>query len=190
MRFRTFGRLGWQVSEVGYGMWGMSSWSNSDDDASRAALEESVRLGCNFFDTAWGYGRGHSERLLGELVRSHPETRLYTASKIPPRNMQWPSRRGTPLDETFPPEHIREFAERSLENIGGATVDLFTDDPVVHAHGARLPKRCFKSNGSDVTRKAIELAYTPPAQTLVQFPLAMLSAVFTWPVPVQQGQSS
>ena len=124
MNHRRFGRLGWPVSEVGYGMWGMSSWSGSDDDASRAALEEAVRLGCNFFDTAWGYGRGHSEQLLGELVRDHPDTRLYTASKIPPRNMQWPSRRGTPLDETFPPDHIREYAERSLENIGAGRIDL------------------------------------------------------------------
>jgi aryl-alcohol dehydrogenase-like predicted oxidoreductase len=124
MRFRPFGRLGWPVSEIGYGMWGISSWSGSDDEASRAALDHAVRLGCNFFDTAWAYGRGHSERLLGELVRRHPETRLYTATKIPPRNMQWPSRRGTPLDEVFPPAHIREYAERSLENLGTGRIDL------------------------------------------------------------------
>jgi aryl-alcohol dehydrogenase-like predicted oxidoreductase len=124
MQTRRFGRLDWPVSELGYGMWGMSSWSGSDDDASREALHEAVRLGCTFFDTAWGYGRGHSERLLGELVRAHPERRLYTATKIPPKNMQWPSRRGVPLDEVFPPDHIREYAERSLENVGLGTIDL------------------------------------------------------------------
>lgn len=105
-------------------MWGMSSWSGSDDDASRASLAEAVRLGCTFFDTAWGYGRGHSERLLGELVRAHRDTRLFTASKIPPRNMQWPSRRGTQLDAVFPPGHIREYAERTIENLGLDSVDL------------------------------------------------------------------
>src|SRR5688572_17888254 len=62
MRFRTFGRLGWQVSEVGYGMWGLAGWTDSDDELTRGALDEAVRLGCNFFDTAWAYGSGMSER--------------------------------------------------------------------------------------------------------------------------------
>ncbi len=124
MHERRFGRLGWPVSEIGYGMWGMAGWSGSDDARSREALAEAVRLGCNFFDTAWGYGSGHSERLLGELVRAHPEHRLYTASKIPPRNRQWPSQRGVPLDEVFPPDHIREYAERTLGNLGVPRLDL------------------------------------------------------------------
>jgi aryl-alcohol dehydrogenase-like predicted oxidoreductase len=124
MRYRTFGRLGWKVSEVGYGMWGMAGWTGSEDDQSRAALDEAVRLGCNFFDTAWGYGEGHSERLLGQLVRAHPEQRLYTATKIPPKNRKWPSRRGFTLDEVFPPEYIREYTEKSLENLGLDSVDL------------------------------------------------------------------
>lgn len=124
MQHRTFGRLGWPVSTIGYGMWGMSGWSGSDDDASRVALNEAVSLGCNFFDTAWGYGKGHSERLLGELVRAHPDKRLYTASKLPPKNMQWPSRRGMTLNEVFPPDHIKEFAERTMENLGIPVLDL------------------------------------------------------------------
>ena len=124
MRNRRFGRLGWQVGEVGYGMWGMGGWTGSDDDQSLASLQEAVRLGCNFFDTAWGYGEGHSERLLGELVRAHPETRLHVATKIPPKNFVWPSRRGFTLDETFPPEHIREYTERSLSNLGLDRIDL------------------------------------------------------------------
>ena len=124
MHYRRFGRLGWQVSEIGYGMWGMAGWTGSADDRSLDALHEAVRLGCNFFDTAWGYGEGHSERLLGLLVRAHPQTRLYTASKIPPKNRQWPSRRGMTLDEVFPPDHIREYAERTLANLGLPRVDL------------------------------------------------------------------
>ena len=68
MNYRTFGRTGWQVSDIGYGMWGMGGWTESDDDESRQALQLAVELGCTFFDTAWGYGAGHSEGLLGELV--------------------------------------------------------------------------------------------------------------------------
>lgn len=124
MRYRTFGRTGWEVGEIGYGMWGMGGWTESDDDTSRQALQLAVDLGCNFFDTAWGYGEGHSERLLGELVRANPERRLYTATKIPPKNFKWPSRRGYTLDETFPPDHIREYTEKSLANLGLPGVDL------------------------------------------------------------------
>ena len=124
MEYRTFGRLGWRVSEVGYGMWGMGEWSGSDDDESRQSLEEAVARGCTFFDTAWAYGEGHSERLLGDLVRRHPERRLYAATKMPPRNRAWPSRRGYTLDEVFPAEYIREYTHRSLDNLGIDRIDL------------------------------------------------------------------
>jgi aryl-alcohol dehydrogenase-like predicted oxidoreductase len=102
----------------------MASWSGSDDDESTASLERAVELGCNFFDTAWAYGQGHSERLLGRLLRARPATRLYCASKIPPKNMKWPATAEMRLDDTFPPDHIREYAEKSLENIGVGTLDL------------------------------------------------------------------
>ncbi|MGQ9849093.1 MAG: aldo/keto reductase [Aggregatilineaceae bacterium] len=124
MQYRTFGRTGWLVSEIGYGMWGMAGWMGSDDAESLAALERSVELGCNFFDTAWAYGAGHSEKLLGQLVRAHPDKKLYTASKIPPKNFKWPSRRGYTLDECFPPDHIREYTEKSLHNLGLDSMDL------------------------------------------------------------------
>jgi aryl-alcohol dehydrogenase-like predicted oxidoreductase len=124
MKYRTFGRLGWQVGEIGYGMWGMGGWTESDDQQSREALQLAVDLGCTFFDTAWGYGAGHSEGLLGELVRANPGKRLYTATKIPPKNFKWPSRRGFTLDETFPADHIREYTEKSLANLGLPSVDL------------------------------------------------------------------
>ena len=86
MKYRRFGRTGWMVSEVGYGMWGMGGWNGSDDGESLASLQLAVDLGCNFFDTAWAYGDGHSEGLLGQLVRSNPGKKLYTATKIPPKN--------------------------------------------------------------------------------------------------------
>jgi aryl-alcohol dehydrogenase-like predicted oxidoreductase len=124
MHYRTFGRTGWRISEIGYGMWGMAGWTGSDDEESLQSLHRAVELGCNFFDTAWAYGSGHSEKLLGELVRAYPNQKLYTASKIPPKNSKWPSRRGYTLDECFPPEHIREYTEKSLENLGLDSLDL------------------------------------------------------------------
>lgn len=124
MRHRTFGRLGWSVSEVGYGMWGLAGWTGSDDDETRQALEEAVRLGCNFFDTAWAYGDGKSERMLGELVRAHADRRLYTATKVPPKNRTWPSRADFRLDDVFPPAYIRQYAESSLKNLGLESLDL------------------------------------------------------------------
>ena len=124
MQNRTFGRIGWDVSEVGYGMWGMGSWSGSNDDESLASLERAVELGCNFFDTAWAYGQGHSERLLGRLLKARPNTRIYSASKIPPRNLKWPATAEMRLDDAYPADHIREYTEKSLENVGVSTLDL------------------------------------------------------------------
>ena len=124
MRYRRFGRTGWKVGDIGYGMWGMGSWTGSDDEQSLAALQLAVDLGCNLFDTAWAYGAGHSERLLGELVRANPGTRLYTATKVPPLNRAWPARSEYALGDVFPADHIREFAERSLANLGTQALDL------------------------------------------------------------------
>jgi len=124
MKYRRFGRTGWMVSEIGYGMWGMSSWTGSSDSESRQSLQRAVDLGCNFFDTAWHYGGGHSEQLLGELVRRNPGKKLYVATKIPPKNLAWPSRPEFTLDDCFPPEHIDEYVHISLENLGLENLDL------------------------------------------------------------------
>ena len=124
MRYRTFGRTGWQVSEIGYGMWGMAGWSGSDDEESLTSLERAIELGCNFFDTAWAYGSGHSERLLGATLRRYPDKRLYVATKLPPKNQKWPAKREYPLDDVFPSDHIRAYTEKSLTNLGVDTIDL------------------------------------------------------------------
>jgi aryl-alcohol dehydrogenase-like predicted oxidoreductase len=124
MRYRRFGRTGWEVGEVGYGMWGMGSWTGSDDHESLESLQLAADLGCNFFDTAWAYGAGHSERLLGELVRANPEKHLYMATKVPPRNGAWPARPDSALADVFPGAHIRDFAQRSLTNLGLSSIDL------------------------------------------------------------------
>jgi aryl-alcohol dehydrogenase-like predicted oxidoreductase len=124
MKQRTFGRLGWRVSEVGYGMWGLAGWTERDDDQTREALRLAVAGGCNFFDTALAYGDGVSERFLGELVRSSAGTPLLAASKIPPKNRVWPSRRGFALADVFPADHIRSSVETSLANLGLPALDL------------------------------------------------------------------
>ena len=124
MNYRRFGKTNWQVSEIGYGMWGMGGWTGSDDDQSLVALQRAIDLGCNFFDTAWGYGEGHSEGLLGQIVRNNPDKKLYTATKIPPKNMAWPSRREFSLDDCFPPDHIEKFVHSSLKNAGLDNFDL------------------------------------------------------------------
>jgi aryl-alcohol dehydrogenase-like predicted oxidoreductase len=124
MRFRTFGRLGWPVAEIGYGMWGMGGWSGSDDRESLTSLDRAVALGCNFFDTAFAYGDGHSETLLGETLRRHAGTRLYVATKVPPKNRHWPGRADTPISEVFPYDYIIEMTARSRKNLGVERIDL------------------------------------------------------------------
>src|ERR1700686_4769586 len=97
MNYRRFGRTGWNVSEIGYGMWGMAGWTGSEDAESIASLQRAVELGCNFF---------------------------YTATKVPPKNRQWPSRREYSLDDCYPPEYIEEYVDKSLRNLGLKTLDL------------------------------------------------------------------
>ena len=124
MKYRRFGRTNWQVSEIGYGMWGMAGWKESDDLESNHSLDLAVEHGVNFFDTAWGYGEGHSERLLGALVKRHTSTKLYTASKIPPKNFCWPARPEYTFEESYPSDHIREYTEKTLSNLGFEQIDL------------------------------------------------------------------
>jgi aryl-alcohol dehydrogenase-like predicted oxidoreductase len=124
MRYRRFGGVGWSVSEIGYGMWGMGGWSGSDDEESLTSLDRAIALGCTFFDTAWAYGQGHSETLLGHTLRRHGDKRLYVATKVPPKNLQWPGKAETPIAEVFPPAHIRAYTEKSLKNLGVETIDL------------------------------------------------------------------
>jgi aryl-alcohol dehydrogenase-like predicted oxidoreductase len=124
MKSRAFGRTGWQVGEIGYGMWGMGGWTGSDDAESLRSLGRSIELGCNFFDTAWAYGDGHSEQLLGKALRAHPGRKLYVATKVPPKNRRWPSRREFTLDESYPPEYVFETLDQSLANLGVGALDL------------------------------------------------------------------
>ncbi|MEY3416177.1 MAG: hypothetical protein RL060_288 [Bacteroidota bacterium] len=124
MQARTFGRLNWQVNGIGYGMWGMAGWTGADLAETEKALDEAVNLGCNFFDTTWGYGEGMSEQILGRLIKRHPATKLYAATKIPPKNLAWPSKPHYQLSDVFPPAHIVDYTEKSLKNLQLETIDL------------------------------------------------------------------
>ena len=124
MEHRRFGRLGWQVSEIGYGMWGMGGWSGSNDQESARSIDRAIALGCNFFDTAFAYGMGKSETLLGDALKRHPSNKIYVATKVPPKDLKWPGRADTPVAEVYPADHIIEFTHKSLENLGTAALDL------------------------------------------------------------------
>jgi aryl-alcohol dehydrogenase-like predicted oxidoreductase len=124
MQYRTFGRTQLNVSEIGYGMWGLAGWTGTDDSELNKALDRSVELGCNFYDTAWGYGEGKSEQILGQLIRKHSDKRLFHATKIPPKNFKWPSKSHYPLADCFPYDHIIEYTEKSLRNLGVDCIDL------------------------------------------------------------------
>ena len=125
MNYRKLGRTGLEVSEVGYGAWGIgkSQWMGAEDDESLRALNRAIDLGLTFIDTALGYGEGHSERLVGRTVRTRDEA-VHVATKIPPKNRIWPAPPGLHPDETFPADHVRECTETSLENLGLETIDV------------------------------------------------------------------
>jgi aryl-alcohol dehydrogenase-like predicted oxidoreductase len=88
------------------------------------SLSLAVEKGVNFFDTAWGYGEGHSERLLGKLLKNCPNKKLYTASKIPPKNFKWPAKPHYTFAESYPEEHIRDYTEKTLRNLDQEQIDL------------------------------------------------------------------
>jgi aryl-alcohol dehydrogenase-like predicted oxidoreductase len=124
MQYRKFGRTGWNVSEVGYGMWGMAGWTGSEEKQVNEALDKAIELGCNFFDTAWAYGDGLSEEILNKTLKRHASKKLYTATKIPPKNRKWPSKPHFTIQEVFPAEYIIEYTEKSLKNLGVDSIDL------------------------------------------------------------------
>jgi aryl-alcohol dehydrogenase-like predicted oxidoreductase len=125
VRYRRLGRTGLEVSELGYGAWGIGQtmWIGADDDESLRALRRGIELGVAFVDTALGYGNGHSERLVGEVVRGSAET-VHVATKVPPKNGEWPARARVRAEEAFPGDWIVECTERSLGNLGLETIDV------------------------------------------------------------------
>jgi len=116
MRYRKLGRTGFDVSEIGFGAWGIGGkqWLGGTDDESVAALRCAIELGVNLIDTALAYGDGHSEQLVGQVVRKAGGKKIYVATKAPPKNRIWPAK-GT-IQEVYPYDYIVECAEESLRN--------------------------------------------------------------------------
>jgi aryl-alcohol dehydrogenase-like predicted oxidoreductase len=142
MIYRKFGRSGLEVSDIAHGLWGMGGWSGSDDSQSITALQLAVDLGCNFFDSAWAYGDGKSDGLLGKILAQNDATPngkpLYAASKVPPKNQRWPAAAKYKYSDVFPPEHVFKYADMIRRQLGVETIDLlqfhvwsdsWTDDP-------------------------------------------------------------
>jgi aryl-alcohol dehydrogenase-like predicted oxidoreductase len=124
MKYRKLGRTGFNVSEIGPGLWGMSGWSGSDEQQSLAALQLAVDLGCNFFDTAWAYGEGKSDGLLGQIMKRNMAKRLYAASKIPPANDKWPALPSYRYDEVFPRAHVFKYADLIRKQLKTDCIDV------------------------------------------------------------------
>jgi aryl-alcohol dehydrogenase-like predicted oxidoreductase len=138
MKYRKFGRTGFEVSDIAHGLWGMGGWSGSEDSESLKALQLAIDLGCNFFDTAWAYGDGKSDGLLGETIAKNPDKRLFAASKIPPKNQRWPASPKYKYSDVFPPDHVFTYADLILKQLGTDSIDLlqfhvwddtWTDEP-------------------------------------------------------------
>ncbi len=149
MQYRVLGRTGFNVSDIGYGLWGMSGWTGSDDQQSLDSLQRAVDAGCTFFDSAWAYGNGKSDEFLGKTIARNRDKRLYAASKIPPANQTWPASPHHTYREVFSPEHVFEYAEKIRSKLGTDAIDLlqfhvwqdsWTDDPDFRSTVERLKR--------------------------------------------------
>lgn len=123
MQYRSLGRTGIRISEVGFGGWGIGGWGKRDDEGSKHALRRAFELGVNFYDTAYGYGDGHSETLIGEVFRGQRD-QIVIASKVPPKTGRWPVKDSDPIETTFPADWIIQCTERSLRKLGTDYLDV------------------------------------------------------------------
>ncbi len=125
MKYRRLGRTGYVVSEMGYGAWGIGAtqWLGAEDEVSLKALHKAVDLGLNFIDTALAYGDGHSEEIVSRFLKERSE-RIYVATKVPPKNEEWPAADASRLEEVFPTNYIVASTERSLKNLRVECIDL------------------------------------------------------------------
>jgi aryl-alcohol dehydrogenase-like predicted oxidoreductase len=128
VKYRSFGKLGWDVSEIGFGAWaiGGDMWGTQDDTESLRALHRAVDRGVNFIDTAQGYGKGHSEELIGRVLRERRGENLYVATKVPAQpGSPWPIPKNARADEFFPGSYIIKQCELSLKRLGRDTIDVY-----------------------------------------------------------------
>ena len=124
MHYRTLGRTGLTVSEIGFGAWAIGGgWGSQSEQDSTAALNRALDLGVNFLDTAAGYGEGKSERLIGQVLRERTE-KVVVATKTPPVPGNWPPSPYDLAEERYPEKYLRENVEERLRNLGTDCLDL------------------------------------------------------------------
>ncbi len=124
MNYRPLGRTGIQVSDIGYGAWGIGKamWIGAEDQESLRSLKAARDLGVTFFDTALAYGDGHSEQLISRAFGKAKD--IVIASKIPPKDRVWSLPAGAPLQRTFPKQYVLECLDESLKNLGREQIDI------------------------------------------------------------------
>ena len=151
MKYRRLGRTNFEVADIAHGLWGMSGWSGSDDRESLAAMQLAIDLGCNFFDTAWAYGDGKSDGLLGEIMSRNQGKRIYAASKIPPKNLKWPASPKDKLRDVFPADHVFKYAKLIREKLRTESIDVLQyhvwDDSWTEDQEFRSTVEKLKSDG-------------------------------------------
>lgn len=180
MKYRKLGRTGIQVSEIGFGAWGIgkSQWMGADDEVSLAALKAALDLGLNFFDTALAYGSGHSERLLARAFGKSSE--VVIASKVPPMNLVWPARDGTPLGKVFPIDYVLKSLDQSLRNLQRETIDVYQfhvwNDEWAHNEEWRKTVERMRSSGK-VRAIGLSINDHQPANGLQALATGLIDAV-------------
>jgi aryl-alcohol dehydrogenase-like predicted oxidoreductase len=125
VRRRELGRTGISVSEIGYGAWGIgkSEWVGAEDEQSIKSLITARDAGVNFFDTALAYGMGHSEKLIAKAFGNSAE--VVIASKVPPKNFEWPAASESRLEDVFPRDYVLSSLDETLANLGRDQVDVY-----------------------------------------------------------------
>jgi aryl-alcohol dehydrogenase-like predicted oxidoreductase len=180
MKYRKLGRTGFDVSDIAHGLWGMGGWSGSDDRESLEALQLSVDLGCNFFDTAWAYGDGKSDALLGQIISRNKGKRLYAASKIPPKNRKWPAKPEYKYRDVFPADHVFQHARMIREKLGADSIDLLQfhvwDDGWANEPEFRETVEKLKSDGL-IQSFGISINRWEPANAIAALRTGLVDAV-------------
>jgi aryl-alcohol dehydrogenase-like predicted oxidoreductase len=120
MEYRTLGRTGLRVSDVGFGAMtiGGEVFGATDDKESLKALHHALDIGMNFIDTADAYGRGHSEELIAQVLKTR-RGEMVLATK---GGNQYMVRQGV---RNFEPEYISGALERSLQRLQIDAIDLY-----------------------------------------------------------------
>lgn len=119
MRYREFGRTGWNVSEIGFGGWGLGGdWGPVDDKESVQTLLAAWDRGINLVDTAQMYGQGHSEEVIGQALKQWKGEHIFIATKVQPVNWPDAAQDDPPMLGRYPRQYLREQCEASLQRLG------------------------------------------------------------------------